>query len=67
MDGLIINMDQDGSYIKITNTNLYFVDKYGNEWCISNYGIAYKQNSPSYDELYGHWIKTKNQTRGELL
>jgi hypothetical protein len=36
------------------------VDKYGNEWGYNSQGaLFYQQNSPTYDELYKHWLKTK--------
>lgn len=66
MDGLVIGMRPDGSYMKMTKTDLYFVDRYGNEECLSDFGVMYKQNSPTYDELYNHWLKTKNKSKGEV-
>ena len=62
MDGLIIGIQPDGSYMKMTKTDLYFVDRYGNEECLSDFEVTYKQNSPTYDELYNHWLKTKDNT-----
>ena len=67
MDGLIFGMNSDGSYVKMTSTDLYFVDKYGNEECLSNFGATFKQNAPSYDELYNHWVKTKNSINGDEI
>ena len=66
MDGLIIATGADGSCIKMTNVDLYFVDCYGNESNLNDTKFTYKPNSPSYDELYNHWLKTKHNSKGEI-
>jgi hypothetical protein len=60
MDGLIIFKGQDGSYMRCTSDGFYYVDPYGNEVCITDELATYRQNAPTYDELYKHWIKTNN-------
>lgn len=59
-DGLIILRGEDGSYIRYTNEGVYYVDPYENETCITDVAATYKQNAPTYDELYQHWLKTKD-------
>lgn len=65
-DGNIFGYDEDGALtvitphgsMKITNDNLYLTDKYGNTITIDDMKAVYQQNSPTYDELYEHWLKT---------
>ena len=45
--------------IKITPNNIYIKDKYGNILRFDEAKLIYQQNSPTYDELYEHWLKTK--------
>ena len=58
-DGTIWFKTIDGISIRITNEDLYFIDKYGNETHIKGNNISFKRNTPSYEELYDHWLKTK--------
>ena len=58
-DGTIWFKAIDGISIRITNEDLYFIDKYGNETYIKGNNISFKRNTPSYEELYDHWLKTK--------
>ena len=50
----------NGSVLTVNKEYTHFSDKYGNE-CMYNVqgNILYQQNSPTYDELYEHWLKTK--------
>lgn len=57
-DGNIIITKTDGT-IKITPDNVYMIDKYGNTLVIDDIRVTHQQNSPTYDELYEHWLKTK--------
>jgi hypothetical protein len=50
---------REKAHIKIYNEGLFFIDKYGNTTTIDDVMLQYKQNSPTYDELYEHWLKTK--------
>lgn len=58
-DGAIVFKSTDGATIRITNKDLYFIDKYGNEMSMGDFKISLKSNTPSYEELYNHWLKTK--------
>ena len=55
MDGLIVCTGPDGSHIKVTNTCLELVDRYGNKIIITDGQYTCEHNAPSYDELYGYW------------
>ena len=35
------------------------VDKYGNETSMVDMFLKFDKNAPSYEELYDHWLKTK--------
>ena len=59
-DGCIVVVsEKTGMRIKITNDNFYFIDKYGNEMSLDDLKLVVHQNAPTYDELYQHWIKTR--------
>ena len=58
-DGAILIKAVDGTIIKMTNKDLYFIDKYGNEMSINELNSHFKSNSPSYEELYNYWMNTK--------
>lgn len=45
--------------LKINRDNFYLTDKYGNIISLKNTEFIFTQNSPTYDELYEHWIKIK--------
>ena len=63
----VYSWDEDGNMvitkyngkIKITPNNIYIKDKYGNILRFDEAKLIYQQNSPTYDELYEHWLKTK--------
>lgn len=63
----VYSWDEDGNMvltkyngkIKITPNNIYIKDKYGNILKFDEAKLIYQQNSPTYDELYEHWLKTK--------
>lgn len=57
-DGNMVITNSNGS-IKITPNNVYLIDKYGNILRFDEAKLIYQQNSPTYDELYEHWLKTK--------
>ena len=65
VDGSYIIQSIDGNMIKIMSDGLYMVDKYGNTTFLTDINFAYKQNSPSYDELYEYWLKTKEGVNDE--
>ena len=58
-DGSFVLIGIDGHWMKISSDGLSFRDKYGNVTTIDGAILQYKQNSPTYDELYEHWLKTK--------
>ena len=50
----------DGSVLTVNQNYTCLVDRYGNECGHNTQGnIFYEHNSPTYDELYEHWLKTK--------
>lgn len=63
----IFSQDEDGSIaitnavgtITISKDNLYIIDIYGNTFTMDDMCASYQQNSPTYEELYEHWLKTK--------
>ena len=57
-DGRLEVVNENGTII-FTNEDTYMVDKYGNTFTINDLQATFKQNSPAYDELYEHWLKTK--------
>ena len=58
-DGGFVFVGVDGFEIKITSKTIFFKDKYGNTTTVGDAMLQHKQNSPTYDELYEHWLKTK--------
>lgn len=60
--GIILKSD-DGRVIFISEDKIFAIDKYGNVMKYSDGFIHYKQNSPTYDELYEHWLKTKDKPK----
>ena len=57
-DGRLEVVNENGTII-FTNEDTYMVDKYGNTFTINDIQAIFKQNSPTYEELYEHWLKTK--------
>lgn len=63
----IFSQDEDGSItitnavgtITISKDNLSLIDIYGNTFTMTDMCASYQQNSPTYEELYEHWLKTK--------
>ena len=54
-----LNLISENGKIVFYNKNTYMIDKYGNTLTIDDIKATYQQNSPTYDELYEHWLKTK--------
>lgn len=57
-DGRLEIVNENGIII-FTNEDTYMVDKYGNSFTINDLQATFKQHSPTYEELYEHWLKTK--------
>ena len=57
-DGRLEVVSENGTII-FTNEDTYMVDKYGNTFTINDLVATFIQNSPTYDELYEHWLRTK--------
>ena len=57
-DGCLELISENGKII-FTNEDTHMVDKYGNTFTIDNLKAMYQQHSPTYEELYEHWLKTK--------
>ena len=60
-DGAIVFKSTDGTVIRITNKDLYFIDKYGNETSMVDMFLKFDKNAPSYEELYNYWLETKQK------
>ena len=58
-DGRLEVVSENGTII-FTNEDIYMVDKCGNTFTIDNLKAVFQRNSPTYDELYEHWLKTKD-------
>lgn len=54
---------EDGRKLFISEDNIVAIDKYGNVMKYNDGFIHYKQNAPTYDELYEHWLKTKDKPK----
>jgi len=54
---------EDGRKFFISEDKIFAIDKYGNVMKYSDGFIHYKQNAPTYDELYEHWLKTKDKPK----
>ena len=57
-NGLLTVVNENGKII-FTQENTYRIDKYGNTLTIDDIKAVYQQNSPTYNELYEYWLKTK--------
>lgn len=53
----------DGQTIVISAKRVFVTDEYGNNTELIDGRINYKQNAPTYDELYKHWLKTKDKPK----
>ena len=58
-DGNFLLWGVDGRWMRITKDGLFFRDRYGNTTTIDGAYIRSSINSPTYAELYEHWLKTK--------
>ena len=59
VDGRLEVVSENGTII-FTNEDAYMVDRYGNTFTINDIGAIFERHSPTYDELYEHWLKTKD-------
>lgn len=57
-DGILTVTNALGT-IKITNEGLHMINKYGDTLIADDKGYSCQFNSPTYEELYEHWLKTK--------
>ena len=57
-DGCLELISENGKVI-FAQEDIHMVDKYGNTFTIDSLKATFKQNSPTYEELYEHWLKTK--------
>ena len=57
-NGTLTAVNENGKII-FTQENTYMIYKYGNTLTIDDVQAVYHQHSPTYDELYEHWLKTK--------
>lgn len=58
-DDTIVLKAKNGMMQRITPNEMYITDKYSNEMSMTEICACFKQQSPTYDELYEHWLKTK--------
>ena len=59
-NGLLTAVSEDGKIV-FTKENTQMVDKYGNTFTIDSLKAIFKQNSPTYDELYEYWLENKTK------
>lgn len=57
----VLTISEGNETIKIKNDGFHFIDRYGNEMFFKDYKLTFKNNSPTYEELYNHWLKTKGE------
>lgn len=57
-DGILTLVSENGKIV-FSSKDATIVDKYGNVVTINDIKAVYQQISPTYDELYEHWFKTK--------
>ena len=57
-DGRLEVVNENGTII-FTNEDTYMVDRHGNTFTINDLQATFQQNSHTYEELYEHWLKTK--------
>ena len=57
----VLTFSNGNETIKIKNDGIHIIDQYGNEMFIKDCKLTFNNNSPSYEELYNHWIKTKEE------
>lgn len=66
-DGTDFYINDDGYFVwennglkqVLTNNDFYLIDRDGNVISILDLNNWFKPNIPTYDELYEHWLKTK--------
>lgn len=57
-NGQLTLVGEDGTIV-FTNECVHMVDKYGNTFTVDDLKAMFQRNSPTYDELYEHWLQTK--------
>lgn len=66
-DGTDFYINDDGYFVwenhgikqVLTNDDFYLIDRDGNVMSMLDLNSWLKPNIPTYDELYEHWLKTK--------
>ena len=58
-EDVIVCKGKNGMMQRITPEETYIIDRYGNEMSLTEILACFQLNSPTYDELYEHWLKTK--------
>ena len=58
-EDVIVLKAKNGMIHRITPDDMYITDKYGNEMSMTEIKACFKPKAPTYDELYEHWLKTK--------
>lgn len=62
-DKSIILKSDDGRVFAISEDKIIAMDKYGDVMEYVDGVIRYKQNAPTYEELYEYWLKTKDKPK----
>ena len=57
-NGWLTAVNENGK-IMFVNDDVHMVDKFGNTFTIDSLKAVYQQNSPTYEKLHEHWLKTK--------
>ena len=58
-DDIIVLKAKNGIMQRITSNEMYIIDQYGNEMSMTEIQACFKPHTPTYAELYEHWLKTK--------
>ena len=62
-DKCMILKGGDGQTVVMSADKILIIDEYGNSTEYFDGQVNYKQNAPTYDELYEHWLKTKDKPK----
>ena len=57
----VLTISDGNETLKIKNDWFHFIDRYSNEMFFKECKLTFKNNSPTYEELYNHWLKTKGK------
>lgn len=59
-DGRLTAVNEHGQIV-FTSDDTWMVNRYGNVVTINDINTMFQRNSPTYEKLYEHWLKTKGE------